>query len=62
MKPTQKSGDFLQISMIASLWKVERLMNGDIIMAVTTVVPAEEQARGPLLKAPHVFWEPHWVL
>lgn len=42
--------------------KVERVMNGDIIMTVTTVVPAEEQACGPLLKALHDFWELHWVL
>lgn len=62
MKPTQKPGDFLRLSMIASLWKVERVMNGDVIMAAATVVYAEEQTCGSLLKAPHVFWEPHWVL
>lgn len=33
------------------VWKVETMINGDIIMAATTVAPAEEQTHGAPLRA-----------
>jgi len=33
------------------VWKVEIVINGDIIMAVTSVAPAEEQTHGAPLTA-----------